>query len=493
MLGAGVAGLALGIVGAAAPTFAQSLDEVLVETYETNPRLQAQRAQLRSIDEQVSQAFARYRPNLNIVGSSEANQSELSDVESQLGGLPGAGQGGGSGATNQLGGTSNASQTLVTNRVALNLNQNIYEGGGTVARIDGAVKQVGQQRAVLQSTEQEVFLDAVTAYTDVIAARRVVDLAITNEQRLERQRQATVDRFEVGEVTRTDVAQAEARLAGAVAERVSADGELAQAIARFESVVGFRPDDLPTRFAELAGPASLVEAQARAEKNPGLAAAEFAVDVALADVRVAQAGLLPTVDLDGSVGYTDEPSDTIGSQTDARIAATVTIPLYQTGAEYSRVRQQKQVVDQRRRELDETRRDVNQNVTEAWEGLVTASASARSFEEQVRANDIALEGVRTEAQVGARTVLDVLDAEQELFQAEVDLVDARATEVVALYTLQSAMGELTAEALGLGVEIYEPSAHYETVRTQAFGTAAGRATTPLQDIDFAREWGLVEE
>ena len=474
VLGAGVLGLTLG-AAAGAPASGQTLDEVLVETYQTNPRLQAQRAQLRSIDEQVSQAYARYRPNVNIVGSSQASQTEASDVESFTGG------------------TTDDSTTLLTNQIALNLNQNIYEGGGTVARIDSAVKQVGQQRAVLQSTEQEVFLDAVTAYTDVVAAKRVVELAINNEQRLERQRQATVDRFEVGEVTRTDVAQAEARLAGAVAERVRAEGELAQAIARFEAVVGFRPDDLTSRFPDVARPASLVAAQARAEKNPTLTASEFGVDVALADVRVAQAALLPSVDLDGSVSYVDEPTDTIGSQTEARIAATVTIPLYQTGAEFSRIRQQKQIVDQRRRELDDARRRVSESVTQAWEGLQTAIASARSFEEQVRANEIALEGVRTEAQVGARTVLDVLDAEQELFQAEVDLVDARATEVVALYTLQSAMGELTAAALGLDVETYEPSTHFQTVRTQAFGTTAGRRTTVLEDIDFAEEWGLVDE
>ena len=475
VLGAGLAGLALGIVGATEPVRAQSLEEVLVETYETNPRLQAARAQLRSINEQVSQAYARYRPNAAIVGSSQGSQSELSDVEGQ-------------GGT-----TADQSQTLWTNRIALNLSQNIYEGGGTVARIDSAVRQVGQQRANLQTTEQEIFLQAVTAYTDVVAATRVVQLAINNEDRLERQRQATVDRFEVGEVTRTDVAQAEARLAGAVADRITAEGQLAQAIARFEQVVGFRPDDLTTRAAGLSRPASLLEAQARAEKNPLLTAAEFGVDVALADVRVAQAALLPTVDLEGSLGYTDEPSDTIGSQTDASITATVTIPLYQTGAEYSRVRQQKQVVDQRRRELDDTRREVNQRVTSAWEELLTASAEARSFEEQVRANEIALEGVRTEAQVGARTVLDVLDAEQELFQSQVDLVRARADEVVALYTLRQAMGELTAAALELDVETYEPSAHFRTVRTQAFGTRPGRATTPLQDIDFSREWGLVDE
>jgi TolC family type I secretion outer membrane protein len=475
VLGAGLAGLVLGIAQASGPAFSQTLEEVLVQTYQGNPRLQAQRAQVRAIDEQVSQAYARYRPNVAIVGSSEASQSELSDVET------GAGV------------TTDASQSLWTNSVALNLSQNIYEGGGTVARIASAVKQVGEARATLQAVEQDIFLDAVTAYTDVVAAQRVVELAINNRQRLERQRQATVDRFEVGEVTRTDVAQAEARLAGSVADLVRAEGELAQAIARFEAVVGFRPDDLVTRFPDRRQPASLVGAQARAEKNPALIAAEFALDVALADVRVAQADLLPTVDVEGSVGYVDEPTETIGSQTDARISAILTIPLYQTGAEYSRVRQQKQVVDQRRRELDDARREVNQNVTEAWEGLQTAIAAARSFAEQVRANEIALEGVRTEAQVGARTVLDVLDAEQELFQAEVDLVDARATEVVALYALRVAMGELTAAALDLDVEIYDPSDYYEVVRTQAFGTTAGEWTTPLQDIDFAEEWGLVED
>jgi len=470
-LGAGLIGLATALLLPGAPALGQSLQEVLVETYETNPQLLASRAELRAVDEAVSQAYAGYRPSVSIVGATEATQTESSDVEI-------------------LGGSEDRSSTLLTNSVSLNFSQNIYEGGGTVALIDSAVRQVGQQRAVLQSVEQEVFLDAVTAYTDVLAARRVVELAMNNEERLERQRQATVDRFEVGEVTRTDVAQAEARLAGAVSDRIAAQGELAQAIARFEEVVGFRPADLSADLDTATRPASLIEAQARAEKNPGLTAAEFAVDVALADVRVAQADLLPSVDITSSVSYVDEPQETIGSQTSAQIAATITIPLYQTGAEYSVVRQNKQIVDQRRRELDDTRRAVNQNTTASWEGLQTATATARSFEEQARANSIALEGVQTEAQVGARTVLDVLDAEQELFEAQVDLVEARATEVVALYTLRAAMGELTAEALGLDVELYDPSQHFRTVRTQSFGTEAGRSTTVLEDIDFRREWGL---
>lgn len=456
------AAIGLGLLAIGGPAGAQSLEEVLAETYDSNPRLQAARAELRAVDEQVSQAYARYRPNLSVVASS--NLSETS--------------------------RSNDSFSLFTNQIGLNLSQNLYEGGGTVARIESAVRQVGQQRAVLQNIEQQVFLDAVNAYTDVVATARVVELAINNVERLDRQRQATVDRFEVGEVTRTDVAQAEARLAGAVSDRISAEGQLAQAIASFEAVVGFRPGQLTTQFPGIEAPASLVEAQARGEKNPSLTAAEFAVDVAQADIRVAQAALLPSLDVDALLAYTTEPSIVVDDQSEARIGATITIPLYQGGAVYSQVRQTKQIAQQRRRELDDARRSVGELVTQAWEGLQTASAAARSFEEQARANRIALEGVQTEAQVGARTVLDVLDAEQELFTAEVDLVDARANEVLALYTLQSAMGELTAEELALDVELYDPSDHYQDVRTQIFGTEPGQGTFILQEIDFSREWGL---
>lgn len=460
-LGCAAAAFALALLGASGTAGAQSLEDVLAETYNTSPTLEAARAELRAVDEQVSQAYSRYRPNLAIVGRSEYSQIDR----------PG----------------NNFS--LFTNRIGLNLTQNLYEGGGTVGRIDSAVAQVGQQRAVLQSVEQEVFLDAVTAYTDVVANARVVDLAINNQERLDRQRQATVDRFEVGEVTRTDVAQAEARLAGAISDRIRAEGQLAQSIAQFERVVGFRPGELTTRFPSVSAPASLVEAQARAEKNPALTASEFGVDAALADVRVAQSVLLPTIDIDGEIAYSDDPSQFIDNQTEGIVGATITIPLYQGGAEYSRVRQAKQIAEQRRREVEDARRAVAELVTRAWEGLQTASAAARSLEEAVRANRIALEGVQTEAQVGARTVLDVLDAEQEVFVSEVDLVDARATEVVALYTLESAMGELTAAALGLDVETYDPSQHYRTVRTQAFGTEPGRGTTILNDVDFRQEWG----
>ncbi len=457
-----LAGAAL--IGVASPGVAvgQGLNEVLAETYRTNPQLEASRAELRAVDEQVSQAYSRYRPELSVVGRSEYSQTDRPDTNFDL----------------------------FTNEIGLNLNQNVYEGGGTVARVDSAVNQVGQQRAVLQSVEQDVFLNAVTAYTDVVASGRVVELAINNEERLERQLQATEDRFEVGEVTRTDVAQAEASLAGATADLVRSRGLLAQAIAAFEAVVGFRPAELTTTFPGIEAPASLDEAQARSDKNPTITASEFAVQVAQSDVRVAQSALLPTVDLFGAVAYVDEPSILFDRQTDARIGATLTIPLYQGGREYSRVRQTKQVVQQRRDELEDSLRAVRELVTQSWEGLLTASAAAVSIEEQTRANQIALEGVQTEAQVGARTVLDVLDAEQALFESQVDLVDARATEVVALYTLQSAMGELTAEALGLDVDVYDPSAHYQTVDTQAFGTEPGKSTLVLQDINFSEEWGL---
>ncbi len=464
----GVLAWGLGLLlatSALSPVAGQSLDEALIQAYQTNPQLQAARAELRAVDEQVSQAYARYRPSLSIDGSTEGR------------------------TTNQGG----QSFEIWTNSIGLNLRQNLYEGGRTVAGIRSAVQQVGQQRASLQALEQQIFLNAVRAYTNVVAARRVVDLARNNEERLERQQQATVDRFEVGEVTRTDVAQAEARVAGAVADRIRAVGNLQQVSANFEAVVGMRPGDLSTDAVTIATPPSLVDAQARAEKNPALVAAEFAFEAAQADVRVAQGALLPTLDLQAGLNYADNPSRALNYQTDARIGAVLTIPLYQGGAEYSRIRQTKQIVDQRRRQFDATRRDVIELTTEAWEALVTATAQTRALEQQVRANALALEGVETEAQVGARTVLDVLDAEQELFQSEIDLVNARANRVVALYTLQSAMGELTAEGLGLGVERYDPSVHFRTVRTQGFGTEAGTNRSVFQDIDFREEWGLRRE
>ncbi len=461
----GIRALGLGLLLATSALHAAhafSLDEALIQTYETNPRLQASRAELRAVDEQVSQAYARYRPTISIDAASEGSTVDI----------------------------PNDSFQLWTNSIGLNVRQNIYEGGRTVAGIRSAVQQVGQQRASLLAVEQQVFLDTVRAYTNVVASRRVVDLARNNEERLERQRRATVDRFEVGEVTRTDVAQAEAALARALADRIRAEGNLQQVSANFEAVVGVRPTNLTTTEVTVQAPPSLVNAQARAEKNPALIAAEFAFEAAESDVRVALGALLPTVDIQAGVRYVDNPSRALNYQTDARIGATLTIPLYQGGAEYSRVRQNRQIVDQRRRQFDATRRDVVELTAEAWEALVTASAQTRAIEQQVRANALALEGVETEAQVGARTVLDVLDAEQELFQSEVDLVNAQANRVVALYTLQSAMGELTAEALGLAVERYDPSVHYRTVRTQGFGTEAGTNRTVFQDIDFREEWGL---
>ncbi|TVQ30719.1 MAG: type I secretion protein TolC [Geminicoccaceae bacterium] len=463
--GAGLRALGLAFLlstTAIATSQAQSLDEALIHAYETNPRLLAARAQLRAVDEQVSQAYARYRPNVFIDGTAEGRTVD----------------------------SSTGSFQIWTNAIGLNLRQNLYEGGRTVAGIRSAVQQVGQQRAVLTSIEQEIFLNTVRAYTDVVASRRVVELAGTNQERLERQLQATRDRFEVGEVTRTDVAQAEARVAGSIADRIRAEGNFQQAIANFEAVVGLRPTNLTSDEVTIQPPPSLTTAQSRAENNPALIAAEFAFEAAQADVRVAQGALLPTLDLDAGLRYVDNPSRVLNYQTDARIGAVLTIPLYQGGAEYSRVRQSRQIVDQRRREFDATRRDVIELTTAAWEGLQTATAQTRALEQQVRANTLALEGVQTEAQVGARTVLDVLDAEQELFQSEVDLVNARANRVVALYTLQSAIGELTAEALGLTVDRYDPSVHYQTVRTQAFGTEAGTNRTVFQDIDFREEWGL---
>jgi TolC family type I secretion outer membrane protein len=419
----------------------QAFEQALMAAYLGNPQIEAARAALRATDELVPQALAGWRPRLQLDSS-----AVLSEQKSPLG-----------------------SGSINTRQTALRLEQPIYRGGETTASTSRAESLVRAERARLLAAEQDVLLTAVAAYTTLLRDQVVLDLAIANEQRLRRQLEATRDRFSVGEVTRTDVAQAEARVSGAVAERVRAEGALIASRAAYLSVIGEQPPEVLPDPPQPPLPGSEAEAQAQAAANPVVDVARFSLAAAESDVDVAFSALMPRVSLSGELSYADEPSRQIDWQRSAAVGATVSVPLYQGGGEYSRVRQQRQVVSQRRNDLDGARRQVRQEVTAAWESLETSRARIRSFEEQVRANEIALDGVRQEAMVGARTTLDVLDAEQELFASEVELEQARADSVVAAYRLKAAVGELTVAALGLAVDTYDAEAHYRLVRDRWFG------------------------
>ncbi|MFC4234235.1 TolC family outer membrane protein [Thalassospira xianhensis] len=426
---------------------AESLEEALIKAYQSNPTLEAGRASLRATDEEVSQALSNWRPNVSLSG--EAGFRDLD--------------------TDQNGTETDNSLTPYT--VGAEVVQPLYRGGRTVAETDRAESRIRAARAALRSSEQDVLLQVATAYFNVLRDTAVVELNQNNVRVLERQLEATRDRFSVGEVTRTDVSQAEARLAGSKADLISAQGDLANTRAQYERLVGNKPDNLeiPNPLAGL--PTSVTDVLAIAqEQHPDVVQAQYTEDAAKSDIRLSEGSLYPEVNLTAGVQRAYESSQEDLTADNAEILAQVTVPLYQQGAVYSSVRAAKQTAGQARVQVDEARRAVIENATSSWETLVTARASIESQQAQVASAEVALDGVQREASVGSRTVLDVLDQEQELLQARVNLVGSRRDAAVAEFQVKAAMGALNAQVLGLPVEIYDTESNYNKVKDQWWGT-----------------------
>ena len=439
---------------AAAPAAAQSLPEALSSTYTTNPTLRAARAELRAVNEEVPQALANWRPVISLSGAYGVQRTD----------------------------SSGTSATTMPFEVTAGIAQPLYRGGRTIAGTQRAESRVRAQRSILRSVEQAVLLRAATAHMDLWRDQAVVELNRRNEAVLRRQSEASRDRFAVGEITRTDVAQSETRLAVAIADRVAAEGALAAGRAVFEEVVGIAPGAVRSAVPPEGLPARLEDAVTLADvANPDVLAAGFAEDAARRRVREVVGELWPTVSLEAKLSHSEEALQSDSESDQARIFAQVTVPLYQQGAVSSRIRQAKQISSQRRLEIETTRRRVEQEAIGAWQGSRTARAQISSFESGVRAAEIALEGVRQENVVGARTVLDLLDAEQELLDAEVNLLRARRDEVVAGFRLLSAIGRLSARELGLSVEIYNPEIDYLKVRDRWFGLESPGLENPGAD------------
>lgn len=449
------------------PAGATQLADALVGAYQTNPQLQAERATLRATDELVPQALSGYRPRVFLNGAVQGTKGEIGTDKTST-------------SNRILGVTGNGSQDgsetadFTSKQVDLSVRQNLYAGGGTAASVRRAESQVLSERANLLATEQNVLLNAVDAYATAWQDRSVLELALNNEQRLRRELEATRDRFRVGEVARTDVAQAEASLSQSRADVETAKSDLATAVAVYRQVVGSDPGVLqqPRSVPDL--PRTIQQAQDLAAGNPALTSAQYAVAAAREAVRVTYASLLPSVDLSGDLLYANQPSSEIPWERQASLGLSVTIPLYQQGLVASQVRQSRQQVESTRNNLETSQRGVTESVASAWEQLIAARAAIQSLRDAVRANEIALEGVRQEALVGARTVLDVLDAEQALFTSQVNLVRAQRIEVVTSYQLKSAVGQLTVADLRLATQAYDPGAYYRRNRDRLFGIDGGK-------------------
>jgi len=422
---------------------AQTLSEALAEAYRTNPDLAAGRAQLRQNDEALGGAVAAWRPRVTLDGSLSVSRTEQ---DFSAGG--------------------STEDTLNPSSLSLTLDQPIWQGGRIGANIDAAEFAVQSRRAALIATEQAVFIDVSTAYLNILRDTAVLRLQQNNEERLVQQLEAARDRFQVGEVTRTDVAQAEARLQEAIAGRIRAEGALQISREAYRQAVGSLPQSLAAPDIDYTLPQTSEAARDLAgRENPNVVAARFTVAEQRRRVRSVVANILPQLNLQVQGAENRDPSATTDSTTTLSAAVTASIPLYEGGQVAAQIRQQREAESQAMAQLEaQTRLSVNQAAS-AFEQLLTAQAQIDSFRAQVEAAEIALEGVQEEAAVGSRTTLDILDAEQELLNAQVNLVVAERDEIVAELNVLAAIGRLTAIDLGLPVDLYDFEANYRAARS----------------------------
>jgi outer membrane protein len=430
---------------ASLPAGAETLDQALVQSYQNNPQLNAQRAAARATDENVAIALGGYRPRLTATGS--LSEVYLENV------ARGAGRTAGENAVTSVGATG--TQTLLN-------------GFQTGNRTRQAESQVFAARETLRSTEQTVLLSAVTAYMNLLRDGAVLELQRSNVNVLEATLRQTRDRFSAGEVTRTDVAQAESRLAAGRSQLLTAESNYVTSKAQYRQVIGLEAGKLtPAMPVDRFSPRTLVAARARAAtEHPTITVANYNVDVAVFQVKVAEGALYPTLQLQGSVNKSFGSTTNLNTLQNfsASIGGQLSVPIYQGGQEYATIRQAKETLGQRRLDLDTARDQVQSNVTQAWGQLEAAKAQIESTTAQVNAAEIALNGVREEARVGQRTTLDVLNAQQDLVNARVALVTAQRDRVVASYTVLAATGAFSPQVLGLKVQGYDPVTHYHQVR-----------------------------
>jgi outer membrane protein len=442
----GVAALAVAVcVLPAGPAGAENLPEVLVRTYQGNPQLNAERARLRGIDESIPQALAGYRPQ--IIASLSAGLQAVRVL------LP-----------------DNTIQTATLRpwTIGLTVNQTLFNGFKTANTVRQSEAQVQAGREALRNVGQGVLLDAVTAYSSVHANLSLVEAQRINVRFLRETLATTRKRLEAGDVTPTDVAQAEARLSRGLADLNAAEVNLAISQAIFAQVTGAPPGRLsaPETIDALL-PRTRDEAVAIARKtHPAILAAMYDVDAAQLAIKIAESNLLPNVAVQGSISRSRDTDPTLSSQglDQASVVGQANVPLYDGGLTPSQIRQAKEVAMQSRIVLDQVRGQVQTAAIAGWVAHEGARIALTAAESEVRAASVALAGVQKEAQGGQRTTLDVLNAQQDLMAARARLIGAQRDRVVAGYTLLTAAGRLDVKTLGLNTPDYAPEIHYHQVR-----------------------------
>lgn len=455
MVAAAAVGLPLLVTSV--PTAADTVESALVSAYQGNPQINVQRAIVRQTDEQVPQALSGYRPRV----SATASAGLLSGLETET--FPGTGQ-----PPVVISGSN-----LLSASAGLTATQTIYNGFQTANRTRAAESQVSAARATLRNTEQTVLLNALTAYMNLLRDYAILELQKRNVAVLQQELRQTRDRFKVADVTATDISQAESRLGGGQTQVLNAQANFETSVAVYRQVIGTQPGRLePGMPVDRFCPPTLEQAFMLIDQHPSVILAMYNVDFAQLQIKIAEGALQPTLSLQGSAQQAWNPGIGIAQTTLLQGFGQLSMPIYQGGAEYSAVRQQKEALGQRLLELELARRQIREAIAQAWGQFVSSKFEIKTTDIQVKAAESALNGVRKEALVGQRTTLDVLNAEQELVNARVAVVTAQRDRVVASYTLLAAAGRLSPQVLGLRAESYDPTAHYQQIRDAWVGLRA---------------------
>ncbi len=431
----------MGLAGHA-PAWAasESLDAAMISAYSNNPGLNAERARARATDEAVPQALAAFRPAVSGTVSGSRNIAE------------------------------NGNYGPTTGSMSVGVDQTVFNGFRNIDGLKSAETAVLSGRESLRNVEQTTLLNAATAFMNLVQAQATLNLRNNNITFLQQQVQASQERLNVGTGTRTDIASSNASVAAAQTQYYQAVSALNTAIAVYEQVIGHRPTSLgAARAVDNLLPKTLAAALDAGFKNhPSIKSAEYAVDSADFAVKSAEGALLPSVTASAAVSRSLAANG--DTTTGGQISGRVSVPLWGGGAPTSRVRAAKETLGQRRIELDAAREAVRQNVTTAWGSLDAARASIRAADAQVAAQQLVLEGFMEQLRVGQATTLDVLNSQQALLNAQVGQVTAQRDRVVAGYAVLGAAGLLSADYLGLSVEKYDPTLHYNLVRDKLTGT-----------------------
>jgi len=426
------------------PLLADGLTDAMVAAYNNNPELKAKREELKATDEMKAQAVSGWRPTIKY-----NLKAEYTDIE--LKGLTGDGG------------------DILTHTATIS--QPLFKGWGTVNSSRRADNIIKSGQANLISKEQDILLSAIDSYVNVARFKEEVKLVKKNANNLRELLYATKEKFKVGEVTRTDVSQSKARYQSAMSDVSLAKGSFISALASFERITGTEPTRIrmPHRTPRLPATRNIA-IETAFNNNPIIQEQKYAVDASDNYIGVVRSRLLPSISLHGEAGKIEGENKYRNSDMEYLTAyVNVSVPLYQSGSVYSQTRQAKKYLQQQKLLLDNLRNRIQESVIRVWKQIQVSEETIETTNKVIRALEKALEGTRQEARYGTRTTLDILDAERELFSVKRILIREKAEKIVAVYQLQALTGELTAAALGLDVDIYDPEEHYNDTKYKFFG------------------------